>query len=557
MGGGGPQPAPDPSNLGIRRSRGATNQNARPVPCIIGRNRVGVQWISDPFNVSNQSVSSNGKGGGSSGYNWYSDIACLICGGPVDALYAIYFNGNIVYGKPSGALGGTFDPPNTAVLTRAANGPDSVEFNINPTLNGTTYNLGSARLYWGTQTQNPDTVLSGNTTHLLNDNAELIYDTSVPIMHPAYRGFCYIVFHNLSLGFNQTSFPNIEVVVGRYPSPDWLSDDAANVNSNNDANPICAIADWLQNPATGLNIPDSMLDIDGLNASAIQLTNEEFGLNPLLDREQPAKDQITEICGYFDGYPYINDDGTFGVGLFRVPPDGFDGLPTLTDSLFVKRPEFDADDWSTTVSETRVTFSNVLYDLTDDYVVYRNFGNRAVNNQIDQPATLERKWLAWKDFAALLAVAYGLRNSVPLKTGKVTLRRFAPGLDYFDLAVGTQFLINDTSRNLGNLIFRIVERTMADPAVPEFDIAFELDLSYLYPTVDEAQALVGAASADVSSPASNSPAALDAVRLVELPRALCPRGRISVAILAARNSQSQTSFNVWIGRNYEQGWPAA
>jgi hypothetical protein len=46
--GSGNNAAPDPSTLGISRWRGASNQQARPVPGICGRQRVGVQWMSDP-----------------------------------------------------------------------------------------------------------------------------------------------------------------------------------------------------------------------------------------------------------------------------------------------------------------------------------------------------------------------------------------------------------------------------------------------------------------------------------------------------------------------------
>jgi hypothetical protein len=509
--------------------------------------------MSDPFNVTSQAASSSGKGGGGSGYNWYADIAALICGGPVDALFAIYMNGNIVLGHANGStISGVQNSP---LFTRQTGGTgagyDYINFTINPTINGTTYNLGTATLYWGTETQPVDADLYTNCTHLLNDNAIELDCTTVPIRHTAYRGFSYIVFHQLSLGFNQTSFPNIEITVGRWPTPDWLDVSAAATNFNNDINPICAVADWLQNPRAGLNIPDALLDIDGLNASAIQLTSEEFGVSPLLDRDQAAKDFITDLCDYFDGFPYISDDGLFGIGLMRVPADP-GGLPQITDSLCVTRPEFDSDDWSQAVSECRVTFKNAIYDLTDDYVAYVNPGNRAVNDQLMQPLILDRPYVAWHDFAALMAVGAGLRLSVPKKTGKITLRRTS-ALDYYDLPIGAQFMFNLSERNTGSLIWRVTERAMQDPAVPQFDITFELDLSYLYPTVDEAQALIPPTSE--LSPESTPGPTLTDVRVFELPLALCPEGKLSLSILAARNDPAQTALFVWLGRNYEQSWP--
>jgi hypothetical protein len=54
------------------------------------------------------------------------------------------------------------------------------------------------------------------------------------------------------------------------------------------------------------------------------------------------------------------------------------------------------------------------------------------------------------------------------------------GTLYADLEPGAQFTLDFSARNTANLIFRVLESSVPDPARPEFEITFTADRGYLY-----------------------------------------------------------------------------
>jgi hypothetical protein len=76
---------------------------------------------------------------------------------------------------------------------RDVDNPDFVDITIP--------DYGVMRLYWGTETQEVDDY----------------WVEKSGIAQPALRGFCYAVFQQLFLGFNQTNVQNVELVLAKYP----------------------------------------------------------------------------------------------------------------------------------------------------------------------------------------------------------------------------------------------------------------------------------------------------------------------------------------------------
>ena len=230
------------------------------------------------------------KGGGSGALNYYGSVAGGVCAGPIDELVAIILNGKEVWpgGKAWPGSGAAFD----AVLhdlyvfdgqtwvaqssftvaadassddpTIPGNDPahwieytmtrptdvDSTNFTIVDDT-GTVY--GVMTLYWGTQTQQTDAILSAAGNNLQEQ-------------HPPYTGMCYIVLRDFLLGTEVQGAPNIEIIVRKKPVQDIVTGTAATV-IDGQVNLAAAAAEILTSQnCTGLG--DGMVDADTFNAVA-------------------------------------------------------------------------------------------------------------------------------------------------------------------------------------------------------------------------------------------------------------------------------------------------
>jgi len=262
-----PQPAQKP--LGQNVALASTNEAARQLPYMAGKTRVGVTWLCDAFNVKTRPVNQQAGKGQTirTGYNYFADIAGLVCHGLVDGIHKIYLNGDEAW---------------SGTVTRTP-GDDFADITVDK--------YGVIRIYWGTDTQNADTVL-----------------LSSGFDHPPYRNQCYIRWQQLFFGFNQTNAQNVELVISRYPTPGWMT---AAVNVQDDCNPIAIVAEWLTNPIFGLGWDVSRIDTAGLDAVAEQLEDEGVGLSPWLTRQDTIPSLITQLCQHFDGFRAWTADGKF------------------------------------------------------------------------------------------------------------------------------------------------------------------------------------------------------------------------------------------------------
>src|SRR5205814_998730 len=107
-----------------------------------------------------------------------------------------------------------------------------------------------------------------------------------------------------------------------------------------------------------------------------------------------------------------------------------------------------------------------------------------------------------------------------------------------DMAPGALFVFDYPDRDLGHAIFRVIERTISDPAVPEFTIRFERDVAYLFPDLGVGTGSGGGgAIQDHLEDRDPQPALVpqaSSLRLIELPPALCIDGKIAIAPLVSR-----------------------
>jgi hypothetical protein len=504
-------PAPQQKPFGADAYRASTNEQARPIPYLAGTRRLAVTWISDHFNDRADALYQTiGKQRTKQGYNYFSSAAGLACTGPVDALFNIYFNGESVYASSvrivivsltrvldtvtattqaahslvtgdevqiEGALQAEYNGTVTVTVTGAntftflvigvpatpATGSITARLLLDPVyrdVDNPDYvdilipDYGNMRIYWGTETQTADANLN-----------------SSGVAHPSYRGCCYIVFDQVFLGFNQTSFPNVELVLGRWPKPvsGWHSLESI----ADDCNPVAFICDVLQHPRCGHRVPDAMLNTAELAATAAELEEEGIGISPLVNRQSDTRDILTRALEHIDGYFTTDNQGRLGLKLCRVA-DG--AIPEISDGDILAPVEFSPDDWSVIKTGVNVKFTNREVAYIADARQWRDAGALRIKGERDVE-TIDREWFTSPTLVESFAKSIGRHRSLPRILGKVKLR--ISGTLFADLIPGALFTFDLSNRDTSNLVFRVEERNLPDSAKPEFDITFKLDRSYL------------------------------------------------------------------------------
>ena len=524
----GKAPAQQQKPLGTYADRMATNEQARPVPWFCGKQRLGLTFISDVFEqVATGVDQSVGKQKTRTGYNYYTSFAAVACIGTVDGLHDIFFNGEPVYASETQVVIAEVSFVGLVVTCRTSSAhtlvtgdavimdgisPDEYNGSFIITVTDATHftyalpsspsaspastsssitarlvldpvyrdvshpdyvdivipGFGEMRLYWGTETQEPDEYLQTS-----------------GVQHPAYRGLCYVVFNRLFLGFNQTNVQNIEFVLSRNPSQSWHSLGSIEQESNL----VTAVADAFQNPRCGLALPDSRFNAEELLVTGEQIRIEGVGFSPLVSRTQEARQAFTLMLEYLDAYPTLDADSKIGLKLARNDAAVVD----IDDDDMTTKPTLSTEDWSTTFDETTVKFTNRDYSYTDGASRHRD---PACAQIVQEPSarTIERPWFTRQSVADAFALSLGLAGALPEITGRVKLRD--TGTLFNQLVPGALFTMDYSRRDFSGMKFRVVDRVRGSATVPEFEISFKVDRSYLFnpASISDASGIAGSDS---------------------------------------------------------------
>jgi hypothetical protein len=594
-----PKPYSQPRPLGQDYRRSSSNEQGKALAVVLGRQRVGCEFISDVFDVMTQAVSSGGKHSTRVGTNYFASFLVAVCHGPVAKLHDVYFNGDPVFTNNTQIYAvslteawdathsqnvATFQTQNphgladgqvivvhncnevefngefvikvvgtkqfqyvipgaqinaeTATAVAGASifcyvkldaisaaGADSTQFTIP--------NFGTATIYWGTQTQPVDAYTA----------------QASGIQHPPYLGICYIVFRQLYLGFNQTNVQNIEVVVERTPSFPGMTS-PAHAELNGDCNPACIAADLLLNPRYGLGLdPDADFDAGSFDAAAEQFyVTDGIAFSPIINRPEELNSLLTDMLGMVDAAPTLSTDGRLAIALQRQSTIS---ATTVTAADLIALPEFQPKDWSSVVNQTFVNFMDRDAGWQPDFTVWNDTAAIYAKDR-GEPQMLDKQFITQRGVAQFLAGVAGQVSALPKCTGKLTLA-FDIAL-YETLAPGTGFTFeysgdaNDLNRNNG--IYRVISRTLDDPAKPAFAIEVAVDRSYIYTLAAGGLVVVGLTPSGDDVPDLVDFAPFANFAILELPQPLCPDAKPAVACFAARDNQSLTTAKLYLGRNY-------
>lgn len=570
----------------------------RVLPLVYGRQRIGCTFISDFFDILAQTVSTGGKDSTTAGTNYYASFAVAVGHGPFDTFNNMYLNGDPVFTSnaklyaarlssannvatyqtktPHGLSTGdvvvvyyAFQPQFNGEFTITVVSPTQFQYTIPgsilpdvvakaqngrrifclvelpPIVRGnddvttiTIPDFGTADIHWGTETQPVN-------EYLVNASG---------ILHPPYPGICYIVFHQLFLGFNQTSAQNVEVVMQRCPSFAWQSNtDHALTDSNyGDCNPGCIVADMLLNGRYGLGL-DANDDVDtaSLDAAIEQFYSDGIGLSPSITRPEELRSQFLSLLENVDAAPSLDDCGKLCIVVARPP----DEPPTVTFDDMADMPTFTPNDWSAVTNETYLTFIDQDAGWQQDYVLWKDdagiFGKERA-----EPQALDRPMVTHNDLATRLAAMFGAINALPKCDGKIQLT-WDDEL-FGALTPGSAFQLQYDLRPALNALYRVVSRTITDPAKPVFEIEVTVDRSYLYTAASSSGGVVAQGNSHQIGGGGNNPPVPPLApipneppsTIVELPAALCPNSKPAISLIACRGTQSDTAAVLYLGRNY-------
>lgn len=381
-------PAPKPPPGGVDPNRFATNAGARPLPYLCGTRRLGVTFLSEAFGLFTSPVNvRTGKDSKTTvGYNYFASFAAAICHGPLDTLRKVWVDGELAWSGNLQRAGASF--ADVYISGR-----------------------GNLRIYWGTETQPFDPLLRGSGQ-----------------THPTYRGQAYLVADRFLFGQDKTNAPNIEVEVGRFPTPAWLPTGTG--VWGDDVNPVIPLYEWLTNPRFGLGLPDNRLDLDSFAATASALYAERIVISPLLTDTAPLRDLLTRLLEYFDGIPVADPQGRLGLRLIRP---GSPIVRVLTINDCTAPPRLSTTPWSDTANEIKVSFTDRSANYAADAVKVHDRANFEVTGAV-RSKDAARPWVCRADVARKIASVLARREGRPRRTLRVEiLRAAAEGLRPSDL----------------------------------------------------------------------------------------------------------------------------
>ena len=248
----------------------------------------------------------------------------------------------------------------------------------------------AARFYFGTATQPIDPSLAN---------------------HPSYRNQSYLRLTGFSLG-NSPAAPTAQLIIGRYPQPDWLDFSDGQNWIGDDANPAYVIAELLTSTLFGLALPASKMNAQSFVDAAARFSAAGYGMSVYLARMEPVQQIVTEICEYFGG---ILRDNAGQAELFIPHASDFDDAPLLTAAHYVEEPKFDFGSWADTINQLYVLYSEPQIYLQQALWAVTSDANMAIVGE-QRLQTNDRRWLTSQTNADKYGKAVLAVKSRPLAT---------------------------------------------------------------------------------------------------------------------------------------------
>lgn len=296
-----------------------------PVPDLTGTGKIAGHLLcygkerTEP--VYSTSSAGGGKGGGPpepqpqvTGYKYYMSWAVGVMAGPVNTLYAIYRNDDVVWE-------GELNCP-------ASGGKETL------VLEG----MGLVDFYFGTADQAVNSKVAG-----------IIPDAT---LNTPYRNMCWAFFDDCFIGdYNRT--PTMKFIVKKIPEYSFSTKQEIQTYDCNPAHVVW----FIMHNLTGL--PESWLHSDDFAAIASILSTECRGMSVLFERQDNALNYLENINNHIDGIIRYGADGKFHPKLIRNDYIA-DDLLVVDESTMLDDPVFNRKSWIDTINEVKVQYSELI-----------------------------------------------------------------------------------------------------------------------------------------------------------------------------------------------------
>lgn len=490
-----------------------------------------------------------GSSGGSKSYDYFGDVAGIVCHGPVDELVSIVADGKLVWPTIVGdwALAtvytiaqivrykGRLYSAVTGSTGTAGHEPDadpalwalfSVKRNVsaNPfpfTVKG--FGPGgdaTCYFYWGTTGQSLDA-----TEAVMLANG-----------HSNYRNYAFVVLKQFLFGRERVSAPSVECCVRRYPQQTAISSTYNALDAEGQANPAAALLDYLQHPVAGPAMANSAFDSATWTALATTLAagTAKYYLSPELSRAQTVRQFMAELLGYYDGWLRYNSSGVIEAGMFdhQATAPTFTAATTIDAGDLIDEADFSTDSWATTSNEFYVTFSDLARGYKDGSSKFVNQSNRA-NVGEARVSTIQRKFITRRAQADKYAAEMGKIEGQPLVTGTLALRVEKAA----SILPGSWFLFTHDPLGM-SIICRCMDKVLTGPPSGRSVIKYtqERALSAVPYRATPPNPAAGAAWA--------TPEAVIYAQMWQVPPTLAGGSDYKMTVLAARRNKLTTGFYV-------------
>ena len=202
-------------------------------------------------------------------------------------------------------------------------------------------NMGTCRVYFGTDGQDEDDLMTG-------DN------------YPAYRGLCYAVFDDVYVG-ELSNVPTVHFILARQPEYSMIAPTTPKI-AFYDYNPALAIYHLL---VVKLGLPESYVDLDSFAEVSETMRSERLGLSLAMDMSREARSIITDVLSHIYGLLRFQGDGKFHLFLLRSGASVGE-LPEITENDITEEPVIERESWLGTINEIKINHPRRVCRITDD-----------------------------------------------------------------------------------------------------------------------------------------------------------------------------------------------
>lgn len=358
--------------------------------------------------------------------------------------------------------------------------------------------------------------------------------------HPPYRRQAVLVLKDFLFGRERTTAPNVEVVVRRKPNQTLIDGDAAALDADGQANPVCVAAELLTDPVFGLAQPDSFCDAATWQALADDLAADSARtyISPVLDRAQTARSLLANLLAYYDGWARFNAAGAVEVGRFlhdEAPP-AFTAATTIDYNDLVEEIAWDANGWPDTANQTYVRFSNRDRAFKNDSAPYVSSWNMAVTGD-PRPLNIERPFITRPQQASTHAAEWGKVAAEPGIAGTLIVRAEKAA----SIKPGDLFLLTHDAAAM-SIVCRCTQKTLAKPPAGRVTLRFQSERAI-------AQIPYQPTRSEPGGSAFPLPEEIEMFQIVQPPPALVGGQDFQIVILAARTSAVTIGLRPWLRRD--------